>query len=95
MCEKCPQLEFDGGQTDEGEPWFIVVSRRDSMPLTPSFLLFLREPLDEPWNLAKPPRTVSISRLCAVVCVGPGILEKTEPSTTLGHLGQHIQRVSG
>ena len=24
LCEKCPQLEFDGGQTDEGDPWFIV-----------------------------------------------------------------------
>ena len=24
LCEKCPHLEFDGGQTDEGDPWFIV-----------------------------------------------------------------------
>ena len=24
LCEKCPQLEFDGGQTDEGDPWCIV-----------------------------------------------------------------------
>ena len=24
LCEKCPQLEFDCGQTDEGDPWFIV-----------------------------------------------------------------------
>jgi hypothetical protein len=24
LCEKSPQLEFDGGQTDEGDPWFIV-----------------------------------------------------------------------
>ena len=23
LCEKCPQLEFDGGQTDEGDPWFV------------------------------------------------------------------------
>jgi len=24
LCEKCSQVEFDGGQTDEGDPWFIV-----------------------------------------------------------------------
>ena len=24
LCEKCPQMEFDGGLTDEGDPWFIV-----------------------------------------------------------------------
>jgi hypothetical protein len=24
VCDKCPQLEFDGGQTDEGDPWFVV-----------------------------------------------------------------------
>ena len=24
LCETCSQLEFDGGQTDEGDPWFIV-----------------------------------------------------------------------
>ena len=27
LCEKCPQLEFDGGQTDEGDPWCIVYDR--------------------------------------------------------------------
>jgi hypothetical protein len=27
LCEKCPQLEFDSGQTDEGDPWFIVYDR--------------------------------------------------------------------
>ena len=27
LCEKCPQLEFDGGQTDEGDPWFIAYDR--------------------------------------------------------------------
>ena len=27
LCEKCPQLEFDGGQTDEGDPWFLVYDR--------------------------------------------------------------------
>ena len=24
LCEKSLQLEFEGGQTDEGDPWFIV-----------------------------------------------------------------------
>lgn len=24
LCEKCPQLELDGGQTDEGDPWLVV-----------------------------------------------------------------------
>jgi hypothetical protein len=27
LCEKCPQSEFDGGQTDEGDPWIIVYDR--------------------------------------------------------------------
>jgi hypothetical protein len=27
LCDRCPQLEFDGGQTDEGDPWFIVYDR--------------------------------------------------------------------
>jgi hypothetical protein len=27
LCEKCSQMEFDGGQTDEGDPWFIVYDR--------------------------------------------------------------------
>ena len=27
MCDKCPQLEFVGGQTDEHDPWFIVYNR--------------------------------------------------------------------
>jgi hypothetical protein len=27
VCDKCPQLEFDGGQTDEGDPWFLVHDR--------------------------------------------------------------------
>lgn len=27
LCEKCPKLEFDGGQTDEGDPWCIVYDR--------------------------------------------------------------------
>ena len=27
LCEKCPQMEFDGGHTDEGDPWFIVYDR--------------------------------------------------------------------
>ncbi len=26
-CDKCPKLEFDGGQTDEGDPWCIVYDR--------------------------------------------------------------------
>jgi hypothetical protein len=24
VCDKCPQLELDGGQTDEGDPWVLV-----------------------------------------------------------------------
>jgi hypothetical protein len=28
LCEKCPELEFDSGQTDEGDPWFIVFDRQ-------------------------------------------------------------------
>ena len=28
LCEKCPQLEFDCGQTDEGDPWFVVYDRK-------------------------------------------------------------------
>jgi hypothetical protein len=27
LCEKCPLLEFDCGQTDEGDPWFVVYDR--------------------------------------------------------------------
>jgi hypothetical protein len=27
LCERCQRLEFDGGQTDEGDPWFIVYDR--------------------------------------------------------------------
>ena len=27
LCEKCPQLEFDGGKTDEDDPWFLVYDR--------------------------------------------------------------------
>jgi hypothetical protein len=27
LCERCPQLEFDSGQTDEGDPWCIVYDR--------------------------------------------------------------------
>ena len=27
LCERCQQLEFDGGQTDEGDPWFLVYDR--------------------------------------------------------------------
>ena len=27
LCEGSPELDFDGGQTDEGDPWFIVYDR--------------------------------------------------------------------
>ena len=27
LCEESPELDFDGGQTDEGDPWFIVYDR--------------------------------------------------------------------
>jgi hypothetical protein len=27
LCQKCPLLEFDCGQTDEGDPWFVVYDR--------------------------------------------------------------------
>jgi hypothetical protein len=27
-CDKCPKLEFAGGQTDEADPWCIVYDRQ-------------------------------------------------------------------